>query len=129
MSNASMEELASSILEFQANIGRLTYRRKMSPVDTDIPQVQDMLGFIWQCARLDEKLETDATSLSQGINTSTEKWIKVGFGSEHIRAEFARVGMLGLDCLVGCSCLVFPFYNSRFPSIPLQGKIPYISLR
>lgn len=117
-----MEELASSILEFQANIGRLTYRRKMSPVDTDIPQVQDMLGFIWQCARLDEKLETDATSLSQGINTSTEKWIKVGFGSEHIRAEFARVGMLGLDCLVDARVWFFHFITHDFQAFLCRAR-------
>jgi len=99
-----MEELASSILDFQANIIRVAYRQKISPVDTDVTKVQDALNFIWQCARLDEKAETDVTSLSQGPPTSSERWLKLGFGSEHVRAEFARVGMLGLDCLVGAMC-------------------------
>ena len=29
-----------------------------------------------------------------------EKWVKIGFESENLRAEFARTGLLGLDCLV-----------------------------
>lgn len=104
-----MEELASSILDFQANIIRITYRRKISPVDADIPEVQDTLDFVWQCARLDEKKEVHVASLSQELSTSSEKWLKLGFGSEHIRAEFARVGLLGLDCLVSALCSVVDF--------------------
>jgi len=106
-----MEELASSILDFQANIIRVAYRQKICPVDTDVTKVQEKLEFIWQCARLNEKAETDVTSLSQEhpTPTSSERWLKLGFGSEHVRAEFARVGMLGLDCLVGAMCTLSQF--------------------
>lgn len=111
MSSASLDELASSILEFQANTVRITYRRKISPVDPDVPKVHDALDFIWQCARIEDNTHVDGDSLivgggngglgvTRGIRMNAEKWVKIGFGTEHIRQEFARVGILGLDCLV-----------------------------
>lgn len=103
-----MEELASSILDFQANMIRMAYRRKITPVDTDIPKVQETLDFIWQCARVEEIAQLDSALVSP------DKWVKIGLGSEHIRAEFARVGMLGLDCLV--SVLVYAYFQQRLTS-------------
>lgn len=135
MSSSSIDEMASSILEFQANIVRTTYRRKISPVDPDIPKVHDALDFIWQCARVEDNSQADGDSLivssnivggsghglgvTRGIRMNSEKWVKLGFGTEHIRQEFARVGMLGLDCLVSSSS------SSSCPLVLSQDLNPY----
>lgn len=113
MSSSSIDETASSILEFQANIVRTTYRRKISPVDPDVPKIHDALDFIWQCARIDDSDGDSVIVGSSGTggvglgvrrgvlaNTEKERWVKIGFGTEHIRQEFAKVGILGLECLV-----------------------------
>ncbi|KAF8311367.1 hypothetical protein DL93DRAFT_2149672 [Clavulina sp. PMI_390] len=101
MSNASVEELSSSILDFQANMIRLAYRHKISPVDPEMVKVQHMLDFIWTASQVDEHEHVSGKSrdISESLPGLHDHWIKIGFNSEHIRAEFARVGMLGLDCL------------------------------
>lgn len=102
---------------------RVAYRRKMTPVDPDIPKVQDSLDFIWQSARLDEH-EGDtshATIIPDDLPGSRDKWVKLGLGSEHVRAEFARVGMLGLDCLVSTSTSTTCYY--RLALMPCVASI------
>jgi engulfment/cell motility protein 1 len=91
MSSHTIEDLTSSILDFQANIVRLTYRRKTTPVDADLTSNAGALEFIWRATKL---------SNGNGNGGGGEKWVQLGFEGENLRGEFARVGLLGLDCLV-----------------------------
>jgi engulfment and cell motility protein 1 len=102
MSNASMEDLTSSILDFQANVVRMTYKRKTTPVDTDVPEVQSALSFIWTSAKIEDYSEFGRSIEGRDSigRSSPEKWVHLGFRTENLRSEFARVGLLGLDCLV-----------------------------
>ena len=115
-----MEDLTSSILEFQANLMSLAYRRKTSPVDLASLSVQKALDTIWLAARgplvearrHKRNAQSNSTVRSgpwsdTGEGSSNDrygrigdKWVSLGFESENLRSEFARVGLLGLDCLV-----------------------------
>lgn len=92
MSLHTIEELTSCILDFQANIIRVTYRRKTTPVNPERhPSHLSALDFIWaKCKLQEEKDEYD----------DVLKWGQLGFDSEYVANEFADVGVLGLDCLV-----------------------------
>jgi engulfment/cell motility protein 1 len=101
MSLHTIEDLTSCILDFQANMVRVTYRKKTTLVDPENePTHAEALGFIWECSRL----EVDEDELGSII-----QWRKFGFESEDIIQEFSEVGVLGLDCLV---YFLFPFILS-----------------
>lgn len=92
MSLHIMEDLTSCILDFQANIVRVTYRKKTTLVDPESePSHEAALDHIWSSSQLLE--ETD----EQGLPL---KWRQLGFDSEDMVQEFSEVGVLGLDCLV-----------------------------
>ena len=95
MSSHVIEELTSSILDFQANIIRITNRKKMTMVEPAVePGHAAALKFIW----LNSKLEEEKDELGQPL-----KWRKLGFESEDVTAGFHDVGVLGLECLVSCA--------------------------
>ena len=102
MSSAVIEDLTSSILDFQANEVRIILRRKHEPVDP-LENVEhfDTLRYVWQSS----KLEEDVDSLSG----ERRKWVKIGFASEDVTQEFESVGVLGLDCLVR----PYPFHSRK----------------
>jgi engulfment/cell motility protein 1 len=87
-----MEDLTSCILDFQANIVRVTYRKKITLVDPDTdPSHAATLQYIWSSSKLAEDIDEKGLPL---------KWRKLGFDSEDIVQEFSGVGVLGLDCFV-----------------------------
>ncbi|KAG7094065.1 hypothetical protein E1B28_007685 [Marasmius oreades] len=88
MSNHTMEDLTSGILDFQANMLRVLYRKQSTPVEYGA-NIAD-LNFIWASSRLEEEVDQDNKPL---------KWRKLGFESEDIEQAFANVGVLGLQCL------------------------------
>jgi|SRR5882762_5135887 hypothetical protein len=92
MSSHIIEDLTSCILDFQANIIRVTYRKKTTLVEPDVETSHAaMLKQIWTASRLKESPDEN------GENT---KWRKLGFDTENLTQEFGEVGVLGLDCLV-----------------------------
>ena|ERR1700722_15386356 len=92
MSSHTIEDLTSCILDFQANMVRVTYRKKITLVEPDHdPSHRLALEYIWANANLTEELD---------IHGSVVKWRKLGFESEDLVHEFGDVGVLGLDCLV-----------------------------
>jgi engulfment/cell motility protein 1 len=100
MSLHTIEDLTSCILDFQANMVRVTYRKKTTLVDPEnVPAHNDALSYIWNSGQL-EVDEDESGAIVQ--------WRKLGFDSEDIIQEFSEVGVLGLDCLV---CLFFPARN------------------
>ncbi|KAG5724910.1 Engulfment and cell motility protein 1 [Termitomyces sp. T112] len=91
MSLHIMEDLTSCILDFQANIVRVTYRRKTTLVDPEVePSHAAALAYIWASSKLDEETDEQGNLL---------KWRKLGFETENMVQEFSEVGVLGLDCL------------------------------
>lgn len=95
MSQHTMEDLTSCILDFQANMLRVTYRKKSTPVDLEAqPSHVADLQFIWTYSRLIEEVDEKGQQL---------KWRKLGFDTEDIETEFNDVGVLGLECLVRAS--------------------------
>jgi engulfment and cell motility protein 1 len=91
------EDLASTILDFQASYVRITYRRKTTPVDPYNDTHANILQFIWASAKIGEKrVKSERGDGSDDIL----KWRLLGFESEDVTAEFSEVGVLGLDCLV-----------------------------
>ena len=93
MSSHTIEDLTSCILDFQANMVRVTFRKKTTLVEPDFePMHSAALQFIWEKSRLQEDREDAVTMI---------KWRKLGFETEDIGHEFREVGVLGLDCLVG----------------------------
>lgn len=98
MSSHTIEDLTSSILDFQANMIRVTYRRKTHPVDpVREPSHFTALEYIWNASKLPEEQQPDGPY----------KWRKLGFLTEDMNREFAEVGVLGLDCLVRLPALYF----------------------
>ena len=92
MSLHIMEDLTSCILDFQANIIRVTYRKKTTLVDPiSEPSHAAALDYIWTSSKLSQ--DTDENDLPL-------KWRKLGFETEDMVQEFSGVGVLGLDCLV-----------------------------
>jgi engulfment/cell motility protein 1 len=92
MSSHTIEDLTSCILDFQANMVRVAYRKKTTLVDPDNdPSHADVLDYIWGCAGVEEEIDPQGGLI---------KWRKLGFESEDLINEFADAGVLGLDCLV-----------------------------
>ncbi|KAG5637290.1 hypothetical protein H0H81_005085 [Sphagnurus paluster] len=80
MSLHIMEDLTSCILDFQANIIRVTYRKKTTLVDPDSdPSHAAALQYIWKCSDLEKEID------EQGY---VYKWRKLGFNSEDMVEEF-----------------------------------------
>lgn len=101
MSSHTIEDLTSCILDFQANMIRVTYRRKTTYVDpVTEPSHIAALAYIWTSGRLNEEDREDGLY----------KWRKLGFSGEDLSQEFSEVGVLGLDCMVG------------IPSLSLRGE-------
>jgi len=99
-----MEDLTSCILDFQANIVGITYRKKTTLVDPEgEPSHAAALDNIWSDSQLEVEVDEEG---------SHSKWRQLGFDSEDMVQEFSEVGVLGLDCLVfisaflkaSCSC-------------------------
>ncbi|KAG8220969.1 ELMO/CED-12 family-domain-containing protein [Butyriboletus roseoflavus] len=91
MSSHVIDELTSCILDFQANIVRVTYRKKTTLVEPQAEPTHDsLLQYIWDSSKLHEEVDPDGQVV---------KWKKLGFSSENIIEEFQEVGLLGLDCL------------------------------
>ena len=92
MSLHTIEDLTSCILDFQANIVRITNRKKTTMVDPDIDDAHAAaLMVIWECSKLEEEIDANGHPL---------RWRKLGFDTEDIMQEFSEVGVLGLECLV-----------------------------
>jgi engulfment/cell motility protein 1 len=113
MSSHTIEDLTSSILDFQANMVRVVYRRKNTPVVPENGEVQAVLNMIWRVSKVDEMplelygspridpLTSPQLNGHPKVLAALEgRWWKLGFGSDDLRAEFRIGGMLALDCLV-----------------------------
>ena len=95
MSLHTIEDLTSCILDFQANIIRVTYRKKTTLVDPEFEEAHAAaLMAIWACSKLEEEIDPNGQIL---------RWRKLGFDTEDIVQEFSEVGTLGLECLVSSS--------------------------
>ncbi|OAX43979.1 hypothetical protein K503DRAFT_679972 [Rhizopogon vinicolor AM-OR11-026] len=91
MSSHNIDDLTSSILDFQANIVRVTYRKKSTLVEPEVELLHEsILEYIWKFSRVQEGRDGDGQVL---------KWRKLGFSTENLVSEFEQVGELGLDCL------------------------------
>ncbi|KAG2011760.1 hypothetical protein CC2G_011842 [Coprinopsis cinerea AmutBmut pab1-1] len=91
MSLHELEDLISCILDFQANIVRVTHRKKTTPVDPDLcADHYDALEEIWEASKLQEEFDEEGYPL---------KWRRLGFETEDVAEEFRDVGVLGLECL------------------------------
>lgn len=112
MSSHVIDDLKSSILDFQANEVRIAFRKKTEPVDPFTnPAHTNALRDVWSASGLEESFpgedEEFLRSVGAGLEGEEEslmRWRKVGFESEDLTQEFAEVGVLGLDCLV-CVCV------------------------
>ncbi|KAH7335159.1 ELMO/CED-12 family-domain-containing protein [Rhizoctonia solani] len=93
MASHASADLSSSILDFQAHLMRITYLRKTTPVDVELPVVQAVLGYVWMAARLGNTGRPDKLAFEG------EQWSLLGCPTGNMRADFAHVGILGLDCL------------------------------
>lgn len=92
MSSHTIEDLTSCILDFQANVVRVTYRKKNTVVEPElVPSHTAALKYIWSSSKAQEEPDPEG---------GTIKWRKLGFDSEDLTQEFQEVGVLGLDCLV-----------------------------
>lgn len=87
MSSHIIEDLTSCILDFQANMIRVTFRKKNTLIEPDAEPLHAIaLNTIWAASKLE--------------SSGSVKWRKLGFKSENMTQEFSEVGALGLDCLV-----------------------------
>ncbi|KAI0923725.1 hypothetical protein AcV5_009196 [Taiwanofungus camphoratus] len=90
MSSHTIEDLTSCILDFQANMIRVTFRKKMTVVEPDMEESHNaIVKYIWSNSKISEDHDGD----------DVLKWRKIGFDSEDLTQEFREVGVLGLDCL------------------------------
>ena len=88
-----IEDLTSCILDFQANMVRVTYQKKMTVVEPEIePTHTTSLVYIWTHSKTREEPDGEGGTL---------KWRKLGFETEDLMREVGEVGVLGLDCWVG----------------------------
>lgn len=91
MSLHNIEDL-TSCMDFQANIVRVTFRKKTTLVDPEEDDSHaEVLQAIWDTSQLEEEADANGHLL---------KWRKLGFDSEDLVHEFSTVGVLGLECLV-----------------------------
>ena len=102
MSSHTFEDLTSCILDYQANIVRVAYRKKVTLVDPE--HDAEALAIIWDSANL----TVDDDGEGEG---GVVKWRKLGFDSEDLVHEFAEYGILGLDCLVRMAPLRSDWYT------------------
>ncbi len=94
MSSHTIEDLTSCILDFQANMVRVTYRRKTTVVEPDAePEHAAALNYVWVNSKVREEVDEDGEVI---------KWRMLGCQTEDLAVEFGEVGVLGLDCLVSC---------------------------
>lgn len=92
MSSHVVDDLTSCVLDFQASIVRVIYRKKTTLVEPEVELPHAAaLQFIWESSKVQQEFDVDGQIL---------KWRKLGFTSESIMEEFQEVGVLGLDCLV-----------------------------
>lgn len=92
MSSHTIEDLTSCILDFQANMVRVTYRRKTTVVEPDAePEHAAALNYVWVNSKVREEVDEDGEVV---------KWRMLGCQTEDLAVEFGEVGVLGLDCLV-----------------------------
>ena len=92
MNIPDIEDVTSGILDFQANIVRVTYRKKTTGVDPGADASHALaLKVIWEKSRMDEEVDEEGHIF---------KWRKLGFENENMSYEFRDVGVLGLECLV-----------------------------
>jgi engulfment and cell motility protein 1 len=108
MSSHTIEDLTSCILDFQANMVRVTYRRKITIVEPDAePEHAAALNYIWLHSKVREELEPEGAVV---------KWRLLGCSTEDLAEEFGEVGVLGLDCLVSINARLFLLLSGQ--SIP-----------
>ena len=89
-----IEDLTSCILDFQANILRVTHRKKITPVDPAVDSSHARaLKTIWEKSKVGE-MEEELDQHGQPI-----QWRKLGFETEDLGYEFRDCGVLGLECL------------------------------
>ncbi|KAF5316171.1 hypothetical protein D9619_006473 [Psilocybe cf. subviscida] len=89
MSLHNIEDL-TSCMDFQANVVRVTYRKKITLVDPEEDDTHaEVLQAIWNTSQLVEEADANGYPL---------KWRKLGFDTEDIVHEFSEVGVLGLEC-------------------------------
>ncbi|CAE6446412.1 unnamed protein product [Rhizoctonia solani] len=93
MASHASGDLSSSILDFQAHLMRITYLRKTTLVDVELPAVQAVLTYVWMAARLGNTGRPDKLAFEG------EQWSLLGCPTGNMRSDFAQVGILGLDCL------------------------------
>jgi len=106
MSLHTIEDLTSSILDFQANMVRVTYRKKTTLVDPENePTHAEALQSIWGSSGL---------AVGEDETGFIIQWQNLGFESEDIIAEFSEVGVLGLDCLVSLPLYFSPVLPSSY---------------
>ena len=102
MASHMIEDLTSCILDFQANMVRIAYRKKATVVEPEIEFSHTAaLRYIWDNSKAREEPDGEGGTL---------KWRKIGFDTEDLMQEFGEVGVLGLDCLV-CLPLVEPEHD------------------
>ena len=93
-------------MDFQANIVRVTYRKKMTMLDPEEDVTHaNFLDHIWAATKLDEEVDANGQSL---------QWRKLGFDTEDIAQEFNEVGVLGIECLVRDHTVV-KIYRFTYP--------------
>lgn len=98
MSSHTIEDLTSCILDFQANMVRVTYRRKVTVVEPeDEPEHATALSYIWVNSKVKEAID---------LESGVVKWRLLGCQTEDLAQEFGEVGVLGLDCLVSVHALI-----------------------
>lgn len=85
------EDLTSCILDFQANMVRVTNRKKTTPVDPRNSAHMAALEQIWEGSNLQTQMDPEGRPV---------KWRSLGFDSENVAYEFNDTGILGLECLV-----------------------------
>jgi engulfment and cell motility protein 1 len=97
MSSHTIEDLTSCILDFQANMVSVNYRKKTTLVEPEVePLHEAALKYIWRFAGLQEE-----DDVLPGAEPGAKiKWRQLGFDTENMSHEFGEVGVLGLDCLV-----------------------------
>jgi len=103
MSSHTIEDLTSCILDFQANMMRMMFKKKTTPIEPDREEAHNaVLKYIWASSKISEEQDGD----------DILKWRKIGFDSEDLTREFRDVGLLGLNCIVGAmfAQLVFITY-------------------
>ena len=121
MSSHVIDDLKSSILDFQANEIRISFRKKTEPVDPFTnPAHTHALRDIWTGSGIEEPFPGDDESFLVTVGVGADgggdkgpmRWRKLGFESEDLTSEFAEVGVLGLESLVCTHFISFVFFLS-----------------